>query len=130
MGDKKYEPDCNDILFKGKLPHDKVPDYLNMADVFVLPTLNEGCCNAIVEALACGLPVISSNMPFNYDVLNETNSILISPSNIDEIASAIKKLKNNNALRKNLSDGALITAKKLTISHRAMRILEFMEKNI
>lgn len=130
VGDKKYEPDCNDILFKGKLPHDKVPDYLNMADVFVLPTLNEGCCNAIVEALACGLPVISSNMPFNYDVLNETNSILISPSNIDEIASAIKKLKNNNALRKNLSDGALITAKKLTISHRAMRILEFMEKNI
>ena len=124
------EPSCEGILFKGKLPHEKIPDYLNMADVFVLPTLNEGCCNAIVEALACGLPVISSNLPFNYDVLNETNSIMIDPNNVEEIAEAIRELKNNKEKRQQLSEGALRMGQELTIDRRAQRILDFMESHI
>lgn len=124
------DPICDGIIFKGSLPHNVIPDYLNMADIFVLPTLNEGCANAIIEAMACGLPIISSNLPFNHDVLNKTNSILIDPMNIDEIAEAINKLKNNQSFRKKLSDGALKTAERLTIDHRAQKILEFMEKHI
>lgn len=124
------EPTCEGILFKGRLPHDVVPDYLNMADIFVLPTLNEGCCNAIVEALACGLPVVSSNRPFNYDVLNETNSILVDPTNVDEIASAIKDLRENPEKRESLSKGALIMAGDLTIDRRAAKILFFMEQHL
>lgn len=129
VGDASFEPKCEGVLFKGKLPHDVIPDYLNMADVFVLPTLNEGCCNAIVEALACGLPVVSSDRPFNYDVLNETNSIMVDPTNVDAIADAINTLKNNAELRENLSLGALRMAEQLTIEHRANRILEFMENH-
>ncbi len=124
------EPNCEGILFKGRMPHDKIPDYLNMADVFVLPTLNEGCCNAIVEALACGLPIVSSDLPFNYDVLNESNSIMIDPNNVDEIADAIKDLKENKEKRQQLSQGALRMAEELTISHRAQRILDFMEAHV
>lgn len=129
LGDNSFEPDCDGILFKGKLSHDVVPDYLNMADIFVLPTLNEGCCNAIVEALACGLPVVSSNRPFNFDVLNETNSIMVDPTNVDAISDAIRILKEDVVLRKKLSEGALRMAKQLSISRRADRILEFMENH-
>lgn len=124
------DPTCEGILFKGRLPHEKIPDYLNMADIFVLPTLNEGCCNAIVEALACGLPVVSSNRPFNYDVLNETNSIMVDPTNVAEIAAAIKDLKDNYELRNRLSEGALRMAEDLTIDRRAEKILSFMEQHI
>lgn len=130
-GEGEYiEPSCEGILFKGKLPHEKIPDYLNMADVFVLPTLNEGCCNAIVEALACGLPVVSSNLPFNYDVLNEANSIMIDPNNVDEIVDAIRELKDNKDKRQQLSEGALRMGQELTIDRRAQRILDFMESHI
>lgn len=124
------DPQCDGILFKGKLPHEKIPDYLNMADIFVLPTLNEGCCNAIVEALACGLPVVSSDRPFNYDVLNETNSIMVDPMSVEEIASAIKELKDNPDRRSRLAEGALKTAEELTIDRRTQKIIDFMEQHI
>lgn len=120
-------PNCKGILHKGRLPHDKIPEYLNMADVFVLPSLLEGCCNAIIEAMACGLPIIASDRSFNKDVLNKDNSILVDPLNENEIAAAIKELKANKNLRERLSKGALESAKLLTMDSRVKRILQFLE---
>ena len=120
--------ECQNILFKGKVSHEKIPIYLNAADVFVLPTLHEGCCNAIIEAMACGLPVISSNLSFNWDILNETNSLLVDPMNICQIADSIIKLRDNNKLRMQLSLGALQTAKGLTIDVRVNKIMDYILK--
>lgn len=120
------QPDCDGILHKGKLPHNEIPLYLNAADVFVLPSLAEGCSNSIVEAMACGLPIISSDLPFNYDILNKDNSILVDPNDIDAIAYAIKKLRDDKTLRVKLSIGALETASRLTISQRARTIIDFI----
>lgn len=130
IGKGEQEPDCDGILFKGYLPHDEVPLYLNAADCFVLPTLAEGCCNAVVEAMACGLPVISSNLPFNWDVLDESNSIMVEPTNVEEIVKAIKSLKDNRHMRQALSDGALKKAESLTIENRAAAVLSFMNEKM
>ena len=124
----KKEPDCPNILFKGRLSHDKISLYLNAADVFVLPTLAEGCPNSVVEAMACGLPIISSNLPFNYDILDETNSLLIDPMDVTGIAEAISKLKNNENLRSELMMGAITTASSLNIGTRVLRILDFINE--
>lgn len=104
--------------------------YLYAADVFVLTTLHEGCCNAIVEAMACGLPVISSNLPFNWDVLNERNSIMIDPNDIEEIKKAIVLLRDDETKRKTMAGEALRMAQELSIDVRAQRILEFVELKI
>lgn len=128
IGAGEEQPDCDGILFSGKLPHEKIARYLNAADVFVLPTLAEGCCNAIVEAMACGLPVISSNLPFNDDILDETNSIRIDPSSVDEIRSAIQLLYENRGFREKLAAGALERASMLRIETRAENILKYMEE--
>ena len=119
-------PTCSGILFKGRVQHKDIPDYLNCADVFVLPTLREGCCNAIIEVMACGLPVISSNRDFNYDVLDDTCSILIDPTSVEAIANAVKQIKDNVLLREKLSKGALSKAKDLILATRASRIVDFM----
>ena len=99
----------------------------NAADVFVLPTQAEGCCNAIIEAMACGLPIISSNLPFNWDVLNDTNSIMINPDNVQEIADSIRELKDNPARREKMKVAALETAATLTIGQRAQNIIQFID---
>ena len=130
IGKGEQTPNCDNILFEGALPHEEVPLYLNAADIFVLPTLHEGCCNAVVEAIACGLPVVSSNLPFNWDVLDETNSIMVDPNNIDEIAKAICELRDNLNKCETLSEGALRKAQRLTINQRAESIMEFLKLRI
>ena len=127
MGQGAVEPDCDRILFKGRVPNDRVAKYLNAADVFILPTRGEGCCNAIVEALSCGLPVISSNLPFNDDILHEGNSIRIDVEDVAQISESILRLYQDQDLRERLAKGAAESARTLGIQTRARRILDFME---
>lgn len=130
IGKGPEEPDCDGILFKGQLNHNQINQYLNTADVFVLPTLAEGCCNATIEAMACGLPIISSNLPFNDDILDDSNSIRVNPNNIEEIAEAIQYLKDNPEAKNKMSIASLEKANTLKIEERASRILNFMEESI
>ena len=124
------EPACEGILFKGSLNHHEIVTYLNAADVFVLPTQAEGCSNAIIEAMACGLPIVSSDLPFNYDILNDSNAILVDPMNVRQIADAISEIKRDSELRQSKSTGSLEAAQKLSIENRVSRILEFIKKQI
>lgn len=121
-------PDCPGLLHNGPLPHDQIPKYLAACDVFALPTRNEGCCNAIVEALSMGLPVVSSALPFNDDILSERNSLRIDPNDIGQIAAAIAQLRDDGALRERLSGGAIQSAANLSIGSRVQQILHFMEE--
>lgn len=130
LGEGEDVPDCPNILHMGKIKHEILPIYLNAADCFVLPTQKEGCCNAIIEAMACGLPIISSNRDFNKDVLNEANSILIEPNDVDGLAKAIMRLRDNSELRESMSKAALDTAKSLSIEQRAERIIEFIKSKM
>lgn len=123
-------PERDYIIHNGKVSHSQLPVYLNASDVFVLPTLREGCCNAIVEAMACGLPIISSDRKFNHDILDSTNSIMVDPMDSDEIAKAINELFLDNKKRQSLSDGALTKATTLSISLRANNILKFITERI
>lgn len=125
-GRGELEIESSNILYKGFVAHGELPVYLNAADAYIIPTRWEGCCNSIIEAMACGLPIISSNRPFNWDVLNKDNSIMIDPDNIDEIAKAILTLYEDESLRERLSKNAYRTAQNLSISRRAQGIVDFM----
>lgn len=129
-GKGEEKPEGEKVVFCDAVEHDSIPILLNAVDVFVLPTLAEGCCNAIIEAMACGLPIISSDLPFNHDILNETNSILIDPMNIYEIREAIQKIMDDAEFREKLSQGALETARQLSITVRTENILRFLEDQI
>lgn len=115
------------VLFADLVSPDQLVDFYSCADVFVLPTKNEGCCNAIIEAMACGLPIISSNLPFNNDILDNSNSIRINPNDANELAEAIDKVKTDSAFRKSLAEGSCKKAKELTLEVRAKNIISFIQ---
>lgn len=123
-----YDFDCPGIIHKGPLDHDLIPEYMSCADVFVLPTQKEGCSNAVVEALAMGLPVISSDGPFNDDILDEKNSIRINPDDVDALTEAIRKLRDDKALRKSMADYSNSRHEEYSIEGRAKRILDFINR--
>lgn len=125
-----FDFDCPGIVFKGMVDHERIPEYLSCADVFVLPTQKEGCSNAIVEALSMGLPVISSDGPFNDDILDVNNSIRVDPNNIQEIANAIIKLRDDKGLRDRMSATSLSRNNNYSVMGRAERIINFISLHI
>ena len=129
-GKGELKPQGDRVLYANPVDPENLAEFYSAADVFCLPTVNEGCCNAIIEAMACGLPIISSNLPFNDDILNDENSIRINPLNCEEVENAISKLKNDILLRKKMSDASLTMAKKLTLEKRTRNILSFIERRI
>ncbi|SCZ81398.1 glycosyltransferase family 4 protein [Acidaminobacter hydrogenoformans] len=130
IGDGNEQPICDGILHTGRVAHDIIPEMLSAADIFVLPTLNEGCCNAIIEAMACGLPIVSSADSFNDDILHDDNSIRIDPMDVNQIRDAIITLKNDEELRNKMSYASLNHARSLDINNRAKNIVNFMLRKI
>jgi len=126
IGNGNLIPTYNNILHVGPVKHNEIVKYLNSSDIFVLPTLNEGSCNAIIEAIACGLPIVSSKNPFNDDILSDNYSIRVDPQNVDEVKMAILKLFNDPQLRNLMSHEALKAAENFPLSIRAEKILSFM----
>lgn len=130
IGAGDLKPDYGRIVFEGQLPPNDVASYLSASDVFVLPTLAEGCCNAIIEAMACGLPIVSSDMDFNQDILDSSNAVLIDPLNVQAIKGAIIYMKNNPKERDEMSRSSIRKARALNIENRAKKIISIIETGI
>ena len=70
-----------------------VRDYLIASDFFVLPSFREGFPNSVLEAMACGLPVISTRIGGVVDVIKDgENGVLVEPGNIHHLIDALRRL--------------------------------------
>jgi len=123
-------PDSSNVALCRRVPHDEMPALLSACDVFVLPTLIEGSCNALVEAMACGLPIVSSVGEFNDDVLDEEMSIRVDPLDVAAIRAAIVRLRDDAALRDRMAAAALRRSASFDADERARRMLAFMAARI
>jgi len=77
------------VEFKGYMNHDGIADLYKKSDVFVLPSLNEGMSNALLEAMASGLPVIVTDTGGTAELVNG-NGFIIEKGSADSIVKALE----------------------------------------
>ena len=128
VGKGTKTPSTKKLVFLNTIHHSKLSYFYSAIDVFAFPTYSEGCCTAIVEAIACGCPIISSDRSFNYDICKSDNSILIEPDDIDKLKDSIIQLKVNPELRKKMSDASIKLSKSLSLDEKAKKILEYINE--
>ena len=90
------------VLFTGRVSDEKLIWLYTNSDIFVLPSLSEGCSTSILEAMYFGLPVIATNIPGNRDHFKDV-AILVPPKNEKELTKAILLLIENEELKKYLA---------------------------
>lgn len=101
---KKLTEDLNimsNVFFLGRKNHEEVPEVLRTLDCFVHPSLREGLGVAILEAMASGLPVISTRVDGIIEIFNtpETIGKIVPPSNADALAKTMSKFRNMDRSR-------------------------------
>jgi glycosyltransferase involved in cell wall biosynthesis len=84
------------VLLPGSQPPERVAAWLQAADLFALPTFDEGCCNAVIEAMACGLPVVTTPAGDNARLIDAPRRGLLVP--VDDAAGLAAGL--DEALRR------------------------------
>ncbi len=100
--------DLRDVLvLKPAIPHDEIPNWLRGLDIFVLPSLTEGCPNILMEALAVGLPCIATRTGANDVLIEDGRSGLLAPwGDSTAILGALEKLINDPKLAAGLGRAA------------------------
>lgn len=94
------------VRFLGPVPHGDLPQVLSAADVFVLPTASEGLANAWVEALACGVPVVTTPIPGAVELLTDPAFGRLAPREWAAIAAAVREILSAPPAREDVLRGA------------------------
>ena len=95
------------IAFRGNLQHEKVLEYLAAADVFALNTSYEGLSHQILEAMAVGCPVVTTDVGGNPELIKDGESgFLVKFNDKNALKSTILKILNDMALAQKLAENA------------------------
>lgn len=116
------------VVFADNVDNQDLPDYYNLADIFVLPSINrlESFGIVLLEAMACGKPCVASNLAGVRTVVDDAKTgFLIEPGNVNDLAEKIKNIFENEVLTKEMS----MTARaKVETKYNQDKIIKELEK--
>jgi len=113
----------NQVLFTGYVPEEDLPFLYNLSNLFVLPSLYEGFGLPVLEAFACGVPVITSNRASLPEVAGDA-AILIDPEDIDALTRGMTDVLGSEHLRNELIGKGLRRAKQFSWEKTARETLK------
>lgn len=115
------------VKFLGFVPTEELVDLIRGAQAFVQPSLYEGFGIPVVEAMACGCPVLVSNVSSLPEVVGGAG-LTFDPYSIDQIEQAIRVIISDKKLRQKLSKASLIQSQKFSYDKMAKTILKSFEQ--
>jgi glycosyltransferase involved in cell wall biosynthesis len=116
-----------DILHTGHAPDDDLPYFYNGADALAYPSLFEGFGLPVVEAMACGTPVVTSNVTSLPEVAGDA-AILVDPYNVEDIAGGLYRAVSGGAFVDEMRAKGLERARQFTWESTARKTLEAYQR--
>ncbi|MCG3203761.1 MAG: N-acetyl-alpha-D-glucosaminyl L-malate synthase [Elusimicrobia bacterium] len=112
-------------------PQADVRGFYQAADVFVLPSITEGLSNAMLEAMACGLPLLGSRVSGIVDVVSdEKEGVLFDPLNTNDIYSSLTKISQNKTYREDMGKKARERASNFSLEKTIQKTIQLYENGI
>lgn len=99
-----------DVEFICSVPNNRLPQQINRAQVFVLPSFYEGHPKALIEAMSCGAAVVGTDVPGIREVISHEKDGLVCATDPDSIAEAVARLLKDAKMRARLEKAARETA--------------------
>ena len=119
------------FIFAGSQEADRIPVWMQSADLLVLPSRSEGRPNVAIEAQACGIPVVATRVGGTAEIVNDgMTGLLVDPENSVALEAALTSLKGNEDLRKQMGHYAYdkLREKGLTWEENATKLHEIYEE--
>ena len=117
----------NEVSYIGQPEKSTLVKIYNAADVLVAPSLHEGFGITLLEAMACGTPVVTSNVSAMPEVVGDAG-VLVDPTNARHIADAVLKIQSDASFRRQLVEKSLARAKTFTWEKTAKEISKVYEQ--
>jgi glycosyltransferase involved in cell wall biosynthesis len=114
------------VHFTGYVPQADLPALLSGARAFVLPSLYEGFGFPVLEAMACGTPVVCSDVASLPEVAGDA-AILVNPHNTAQLTQALLRVLVDDALRHDLAERGLRQAARFSWEECARKTLQILE---
>jgi len=109
------------VHFVGRVPEIRLPSLYRGAKALVFPSLYEGFGLPVLEAMACGTPVLTSNVTAMPEIAGDA-ALLVDPASVEQIAAAITSITHDESLRARLKEKGLVRARKFSWSETCGRI--------
>jgi glycosyltransferase involved in cell wall biosynthesis len=130
------EFDAKDVAsmvdYQGVVETDDVPVLINRSRVFLYPSREEPFGLSIVEAMACGVPVVTTDVFGPKEIIqNNYDGIAVPPDNVESLAAAIGRLLDDDELRERISENGLKSVKeRYDIRQHSRRLIEIYKEMI
>jgi glycosyltransferase involved in cell wall biosynthesis len=112
-----------EIVFTGFVPNEFLPFLFNGASAFIYPSLYEGFGLPVLEAMACGVPVVTTNVSSLPEVAGDA-AVLLNPYSVDELADGIWRILSNEDLRDGCIKKGIERARSFTWERCAIETLK------
>jgi glycosyltransferase involved in cell wall biosynthesis len=119
----------NDIVFTGRIDNSELPALTGAAFALLFASRFEGFGIPIIEAMKCGVPVITSTNSSMPEVAGDAG-ILVDADSVSSIAGAMKKVTEDDSLRKDLSLKGIKRAEKFSWDQSAAMFWKSIEKTV
>jgi alpha-1,3-rhamnosyl/mannosyltransferase len=123
----RLQSDLPGVRYLGYVPEEDLPGLTAGATVFVYPSLYEGFGLPLGQAMAAGVPVVTSNVSSMPEVAGDAG-LLVDPHSPAELAAAMEKLLDSPGRRATLARNGLARARLFTWENCAVQSLEFFRR--